>query len=83
MIIPAEAKNVGTVSVKYSVSKSVLKTYDGVITFKFQGSSDEVNFLYKLEDGGLRFEDTTSAEFSGNQLISRGTSPVIVYFKVN
>ena len=81
-VIPGGGKTVGTVSVKYSVSKSVSNNYDGVLTFKFEGIPDEVNFLYKLEDGGLRFEDTTSAEFNGNQLISRGSSPVIIYFKV-
>lgn len=82
-IIPAGGKDVGTVSVNYSVSNSVRNDYDGVVTFKFEGIQKEVNFLYKLEDGGLRFEDTTSAEFAGNQLISRGSSPVIVYFKTN
>ena len=81
-IIPNGNKTVGTVSVKYSVSKSVLNNYDGVLTFKFEGLPEEVNFLYKLEDGGIRFEDTTTAEFTGNQLVSRGSSPVIIYFKV-
>ena len=81
-VIPAGGKTVGTVSVKYSVSKTVQRNYDGVLTFKFEGIPEEVNFLYKLEDGGLRFEDTTTAEFNGNQLITRGSSPVIVYFNV-
>ena len=81
-VIPGGGKTVGTVSVKYSVSKSVSNNYDGVLTFKFEGIPEEVNFLYKLEEGGLRFEDTTTAQFNGNQLISRGSSPVIIYFKV-
>ena len=51
------------------------------ITMKFDGMTREVNFLYKLEDGALRLEDTTGATFSGNQLKSRGVSPVIIYLK--
>ena len=48
---------------------------------KFDGMNREVNFLYKLDGGALRMEDTTGAEFSGSQIRSRGVSPVIVYLK--
>ena len=48
---------------------------------KFDGMSREVNFLYKLDGSALRLEDTTGANFSGNQIRSRGVSPVIVYLK--
>lgn len=80
-IIEAGSKSNGSASVKYSLSKELKKSYDGVVTFKFEGSSSEVNFLYKLEDGGLRLEDTVSAKFKGNQVTSRSASPVIIYFK--
>ncbi len=80
-IIDAGTKNNGTAQVKYSLSKSLAASYDGVVSFKFEGMANEVNFLYKLEDGGLRLEDTTGATIDGNQLKTRGTSPVIIYFK--
>lgn len=80
-VIPAGAKNNGSAAVKYSLSKSLKKDYDGIITFTFEGASEDVNFLYKLEDGGLKLEDTIGATFRGNQIVSRGVSPVIVYFK--
>jgi len=80
-IIDAGTKNNGSASVKYSLSKTLAASYDGVVSFKFEGMADEVHFLYKLEDGGLRLEDTTGATFDGNQIKSRGTSPVIIYFK--
>lgn len=80
-VIPAGTKNGGTASVKYSLSKTLTESYDGVITFKFDGLTQEVNFLYKIEEGGLRMEDTNGAQFKGNQLISRGTSPVRIFFK--
>ena len=79
-IIPAGSKTNGSAVIKYSLAKSLKSSYDGVVTFKFEGSSQEVNFLYKFEEGGLRLEDTVGAKFSGNQITSRGTSPVIIYF---
>lgn len=80
-IIEAGSRSSGSASVKYSLSKNLQSSYDGVVTFKFEASSSEVNFLYKLEDGGLRLEDTSSAVFKGNQVTSRSASPVIIYFK--
>lgn len=80
-IIPAGSKNKGSASVKYSLSKSMRNNYDGVITFKFDDASNEVNFLYKIEADGIRLEDTVGASKNGNQITSRGTSPVIIYFK--
>lgn len=80
-VIDAGTKSTGSAQVKYSLSKDLASSYDGVITMKFDGMTREVNFLYKLEDGALRLEDTTGATFSGNQLKSRGVSPVIIYLK--
>ena len=79
-VIPAGSKNNGSVSIKYSLSKTLKKDYDGIITFTFDGGFEDINFLYKLEDGGLRLEDTIGASFKGNQITSRGVSPVIIYF---
>ena len=80
-VIDAGTKNTGAASVKYSLSKDLAASYDGVLTMKFDGMSREVNFLYKLESGALRLEDTTGANFTGSQITSRGVSPVIIYMK--
>ncbi len=80
-VIDAGTKSTGSAQVKYSLSKELAGTYDGVLTMKFDGMSREVNFLYKLDGTALRLEDTTGAEISGSQLKSRGVSPVIVYLK--
>ena len=79
-VIDAGTKNTGYAQVKYSLSKDLASSYTGVLTMKFDGMSHEVNFLYKLDGNALRFEDTTGAVLSGNQLKTRGTSPVIIYF---
>lgn len=80
-IISAGAKNAGTCSVKYAVGKALASSYDGVLTFKFEGTNDEVNFLYKLESDGLRLEDATDASFNGILVTARSSSPLILYFK--
>lgn len=80
-VIPAGSKNNGSAQIKYSLSKTLKKDYDGIVTFIFEGSSQEINFLYKMDDGGLKLEDTIGASFKGNQITSRGVSPVIIFFK--
>jgi len=79
-VIDATAKNYGTVSVKYAISKSLKESYDGVLTFKFDGMQKEVNFLYKLENNAIRLEDATGAKIDGNLLKGRSASPVVLYF---
>ena len=80
-VIPAGSKNNGSAQIKYSLSKTLKKDYDGIVTFTFEGSSQEISFLYKMDDGGLKLEDTIGASFKGNQITSRGVSPVIIFFK--
>ena len=80
-VIDAGTKSTGSAQVKYSLSKDLAASYDGVLTMKFDGMANEVNFLYKLDGNALRLEDTTGASFNGSQLKTRGVSPVIVYMK--
>jgi len=82
-IIQKGAKNTGSASVKYVLSKNLAASYDGVLTFKFQDMDDEVNFLYKIEATGLRLEDATGATKNGNQIVARSSSPIIMFFKKN
>ena len=80
-VIDAGTKSTGSAQVKYSLSKDLASSYDGVLTMKFDGMTREVNFLYKLDGTALRMEDTSGADFNGSQLKSRGVSPVIIYLK--
>jgi hypothetical protein len=81
-VIPAGTKNVGFFTERYALSKNLKENYDGILTFKFDGLSKEINFLYKLEDGALRMEDATCSEIDGNLVKTRSSSPLILYFKV-
>ncbi|MBO7612914.1 MAG: SH3 domain-containing protein, partial [Treponema sp.] len=79
-IISASAKSTGTVSVRYAVGKSLADSFDGVLTFKFEGMTQEVNFLYKKEAGRLRLEDATGATINGNLVTAKGSSPITLSF---
>lgn len=79
-VLPSSAKNTGSVKVKYYLSKSLSASYDGVLTFQFDGVQKEINFLYKLENNGLRFEDATGAVIKNNILMERSLSPLVIFF---
>ena len=81
-IIDATAKSGGTVNAKYVVSNKLKDNYDGVLTFLFDGTNKEVNFLYKLEDEAMRLEDASNATFDGNMVKVRGSGALILYFTV-
>ncbi len=82
-VIHQSAKNRGSVSVKYFLSKSLSQNYDGVLTFNFDGMEKEVNFLYKIEEKGIRFEDATGAGMRNNILMERSMSPTVIFFTKN
>lgn len=79
-VISSSARNTGSVRIKYFLSRSLSTVYDGVLTFKFDGMEKEVNFLYKIESGGLRFEDATGAVIKNNILMERALSPLVLFF---
>lgn len=79
-VLSSSAKNRGTVKVKYFISKALSQVYDGVLTFEFDGMQKEVNFLYKIEENGLRFEDATGALIDDSTLKERALSPLVIFF---
>ena len=79
-IIDSAAKGKGTVAVEYFISDALRVSYDGVLTFHFNGMESPVRFLYKIADGGVRLEDATKAQVSDNVLTSRSTSPLVIFF---
>ena len=82
-ILSSTAQNKGTVHIKYFLIRSLSQAYDGVLTFSFDGMNKEVNFFYKMEENGLRFEDATGAVKENNTFKERGNSPLIVFFSKN
>lgn len=79
-VIAASARSGGTVSVKYFLDKTLALSYDGVLTFQFEGMKKEVNFLYKMEETGLRLEDATGAVMNDSTFTERALSPLVLFF---
>ena len=79
-LISKKAGNTGTVSIKYFISDSLKANYDGILTFKFDNMSSEVNFLYKMEKNNIRMADASDAVFRNETVIRLGSSPLILYF---
>lgn len=79
-VIPQGALGRGTVSFDYFLSRSLTGRYDGVMTFHFDKGTREVNFLYKIEETGLRLESAGGAPSSGKTISDRSSNPVVIFF---
>lgn len=80
-VVDSSAKNGGTIAIKYYLGDALVSSYDGVLSFRFDGMDTDVNFLYKMENNGLRLEDLTGASYDGSTVTSRGTSPLVLFFQ--
>lgn len=79
-LVAASAKGQGTVSIRYFIAFNLKASYDGILTFHFDGMNKDVSFLYKIEESGLRLEDASGAVMDGKTVTARGISPVILFF---
>lgn len=82
-VIAQSAKNKGSVSIKYFAGKALSAAYDGVLTFTFDGMSKEVNFLYRLDSGGLRMEDAAGVNVTNGIINERALSPLVLFFNAD
>lgn len=53
-VIPSDAKGNGRIEIKYFVPVELKSSWDGILTFYFEGIEKEVNFFYKKEVNGIR-----------------------------
>lgn len=79
-IIPDNAAGKGDVSFGYFTSDLLSNSYDGVISFNFEETSEPINFLYRFEQNELVMETTLGAEVRGNLVVERSANPVICRF---
>ena len=71
----------GTVSIRYFISNALENQFDGVLTFAIKGIEDEVNFLYKTEETGLRLEDMRGASVRNGVVQSRSGNPSVLFLQ--
>lgn len=74
-VISRTAQNDGTVSIKYQLPVNLRNEWDGILTFKFNGMSKEVNLLYKKLNNGLRLS-VANVSVSLDSITERNTVSV-------
>ncbi len=79
-VIPAAAGDTGRIEFSHFVGTQLRGQSDGVVTFRFNGSQQPVNFLYTVEDGGLRLTWATPETITDRTVTRLGLSPVVVFF---
>lgn len=71
----------GRIETVYFMSASLAQQFDGIFTFMFNGS-EEVNFLYKQEESGLRLESVDKRSIQNGTVNARSKSPLVLFFSV-
>lgn len=79
-VVPASAKGRGTVNIKYLLNADLKTKYDGVLTFKFDGVTEEINFLYKLSSDGLNLESLDDLCLKNNFVTTRSSNSTVLFF---
>jgi hypothetical protein len=82
-IIPAATLNSGAVEMRLYLSPSLSGAYTGAFTLRFDGAGRagaQINFLYLLEEQGLRIEYVDGDNLTGLTVARRSASPTVIYF---
>mgnify|MGYP006273699795 CR=1 FL=1 len=80
--IPAAADSSGTVRLPYHLAPSLQGSYDGVVSFDFDGTrTDElVSFLYTDSGDGVRLVFVPPSLLDENVVTSEPASPLVMFF---
>jgi hypothetical protein len=80
-VIPADVSETGRVELRLFLDDSLKKTFDGVMSFAFDGAKPGafINFYYKRSDLGIQFEYLPDSGLDGNVAVRRSAS-VVVFF---
>jgi hypothetical protein len=80
-VIPADVSETGRVELRLFLDEPLKKTFDGVMSFAFDGAKPGtfINFYYKRSDLGIQFEYLPDSGIDGNVAVRRSTS-VVVFF---
>jgi hypothetical protein len=80
-IIPLGVASSGTIELRYFLARSLRETYDGVISFLFEGSDVGVDFLYEQRQRELRLVYVPSETRSNNVVTREPRVPVVIVFR--
>lgn len=78
--IPAGSGGGGIVDVRCFLPNGLVPEYEGVLSFKFDGSRSWVNFLYAVSGKGLKLEYLSESCIKDSLVTSRALSPTVIFF---
>ena len=70
----------GKAAVKYFIAGELENQFDGVLTFSFAGTNTEANFLYKIEETGLRLENIAAGSIKKSTITTGSSNPLVLFF---
>lgn len=79
-VIPASAGDTGRIEFTHFLGRELRGQFDGVLTFRFTGSQQPVNFLYSVEAQGLRLTWASPETITDRTVTRLSLSPVVVFF---
>lgn len=81
-VVPQDASARGRVDFPLFLGDSLLGSYDGAVTFDFQGPTEEipVSFLYTFHEGNLRLTYIAPSTVQDDVVNSVASPPLIIYF---
>jgi len=81
-LIPAETKGSGNINMDLYISPSYEESFNGAFSLRFSDirNNNTRNFLYSINNQGLRLEVVPDFGIEGITVMRRASSPVVLYF---
>ena len=79
-IIPKGAGSAGYVALRFFIGSKLKTDYQGILSFKFDGSSDWIDFFYVLSEQGVKLEYVKPENITDGVAAVRNLNPVILFF---
>lgn len=79
-IIPKGAGTAGDVAVRYFISSKIKTEYKGILSFKFDGGGNWIDFFYTVSRQGVKLEYVKPENITDGIAAVRNLNPVILFF---
>lgn len=79
-VIPRGLGTGGTVAVDLYLGPDLSDTYDGAISFVFDGNRQPVSFVYEIAPGGIRMVYVPRSEIDDHVVTGAGVSSITLFF---
>jgi len=81
-LISADTRGAGQINMELYISPSYEEHFNGAFTIRFSDirTNNSVNFLYAIDNQGLRLEAVPDFGIEGITVMRRASSPMVLYF---